>query len=346
VLEREEERGKIMADDALDDAVEALSRVQLRRVRLVDPQLVEDAAAAATTSAARLLSFERWLDGLEQWKREEGELPNPGDQLAVEAFERAIENARGLAAALIDSVRPFQRTGFFDDAVPLMAEAIGDREIDFGEVFSRARDIGKELVESRGLPADLFDFGFAVVDQHREGLRGRFLSSEGAAALASQWGERRAILLARPVGVLPTVDGDTWVQGGLFRTLREDPSAQQEGVPLTSPWAAAIGTAKWCVDNYEERRRRAAERGVEVLPTGVEPLTITVIVLVIIGLIGLVISILCAAGVIRDATVCVLGIFMMAFGLFQACVESGGTVEEEPGSATCSLTSGDGDFEG
>jgi hypothetical protein len=320
---------------------------RLSGLMLADTSQVEDATEKAIAAATRLMRFEVWLDRLEQQKRAAGSLPPAAEQGAVEAFTRAEEDARALASALIEAVRPLSRAAFWDEALPYMSEAVGRvGEIDVGALFAAARGPFAELLQARGMDSRLTDPLFRSADEAARGFQGITLSSREAGVLLLQDGRRQASMQARNRQPLPLLDGDTWVYAGALRTLQPDPSAVIDGIPRTSPWAGALALAKALTETYEDRARQAAREGVHVHETGFPWIVILAILAIMLIVAGLTIMILCGIGTITDQNLCKVGIAMLFIGLFIGCILLEGEVGAAPGGVACTLTIGAAPFEG
>jgi hypothetical protein len=318
---------------------------RLGRLAFVNPVLIEEPAASAIAAASRLLAFEQWLDRLEQKKRDEGSLDPDAEYLAAEAFVRAENDARTLASNVIDVVRPLSRAGFFDEAIPYACEAIKriGSDIDMATVFASAREPMTEMLAQRGMDPQLSSLLFRAVDEARDGYKGLTLNCHDSGVLFMQRKGRRTSMQPHNIAKLPLLDGNTWIYGGLLRTLHTDKSAVRDGVPRTSPWGGVLALAKALVENYEDRARRTAEEGVHVYSTGFFWFIFILIVIIVAIVATVVVLVLCAVGVVKNKTICTIAFILLAAALFMGCVESGGDTTVGGGengiAALCTLKS-------
>jgi hypothetical protein len=308
-------------------------------IAFVDPLQVDDAAGAAIASANRLLRFEAWLDGLERRKRDAGQLEERAERAATLAFARAEEDARRLASSLIDSVLPFGRAGFFDELLPYACEAVerAGGQIDVRALFAAAEGPVTRILEERGMEPEMIKLAFRAPNE--EGLR----SFEGVTLRCREPGvmelgdeKRRSSTQARNPAPLPLLDGNTWVYRGAIRMLHPNPKAVIDGVPRSSPWASTLGLAKFLVDSYEDRSQEAERDGIRVFESGFAWIIIIIIVLIVLAVAGLVITLLCFAGVINNEGICILGLIAAFLPGIIGCFIAGGKPDLTSGTI-CSV---------
>jgi|GEM_PF-5939533 len=292
------------------------------RLQFANPLVLDDSVRIVLASARRLLEFERFLDRMELIKGKKGSLPQRVEERIAHAFVQAQADAADVARAAVDAISELQYAGALEQMVPEVAhclDGLGDVRVDQLLQFELSHI--QEFVEDRGMDHELLQWAVKYID-----VNGLVLSGDGDRILARR-GEQRSALIGRNPSFLPTVEGIAFVDGQLFRHAAEDPKAMIDDISHVSPYGGMLILAKSLLERYEQRSRMTALHGVQVLPTGFDPFTIAIIVLIVIAVISAVIIVLCLLGAIdinSDACKVAAGAF---FGsLFILCVMGGGTV--------------------
>jgi hypothetical protein len=332
--------------DALDldpDLVAAFSdhEERLGIIALVNDGLALDAAERAIAAADRLCAFELWHDRLEQWKGSAGSLPPKVETAAVQAFGRAETSARELAGSAIDAVRAFVEAGFFDEAIPYTCEAIhkAGGTVDMAEVVEASKEVIPDLLAERGMAREHVDLLYRAIAEGSDGWVGLTLSSCEDGALMVRHGRRHNSLQAHAIHPLPLLDGSIWVHAGAIHMLARDEEAVVDNTPRTSPWGGILALAQALTEGYQGRRALTAAKGVQVYETGFLWVIIVIIVIIVLVVAGIVITVLCAAGKIKNKDVCTLGALLLIAGLFLGCVAAGGKLGAgDGGGVGCTVT--------
>jgi hypothetical protein len=293
---------------------------RLDTLRFVNPLVMDDSVRVVLDSARRLLEFERFLDRVELIKGEQGTLPAVVEERVADAMERAQLDARAMASAAVDAISEYESVRAFDQIVPNLANCLNGKEIEADRLMSEALPLIEEFAVDQGLPQDLWRWAIEKVD-----FGGVTISSEDERTLGSR-GDRRAVLNARNPTPLPLLDGRAFVDGRLYRRGGEDPNAVIDGVPHISPYGSLLKLVKTLLERYEQRSQTTRLHGVQVLPTGFDPITIGLIILIVVSVVSLVITILCFAGVFDPKSgLCVIAGLVLLAALLIWCI-IGGTV--------------------
>jgi hypothetical protein len=315
---------------------------QMDRLQFVNPLVLDDSVRTALDSARRLLEFERFLDRMEIYKGKQGSLPRNVEARVAQAFVRAQSDAANLARASLDAINELQDVGALEQMVPVVASCLeGMGEIGFDRLFSGEMLVIQKFAEERGLPAELWQWAVERVD-----FSGVMLSGNKD-RVVGRLGEFRSVLVGRNPSHLPTVESVAFVDGQFYRRAVADPNAVLKGVPQKSPYAGMLILAKSLLERYEERARKTALNGVQVLPTGFDPFTIIVIILVVIAVIAGILTVLCLLGVFDEhSATCTISAAVLGTALLVLCVLYGGTtvpVPEEGGAGVLCTFAFDGD---
>lgn len=295
---------------------------RLDTLRFVNPLVMDDSVRVVLDSARRLLEFERFLDRVELIKGEQGTLPAAVEERVADALERAQLDARAMASAAVDAIGEYQSVGAFDQIVPTLANCLSrGGEIEGERLMAETLPLIEEFAVDRGLPQDLWQWAIEKV-----AFGGVTISSEDERIRGSS-GDHQAALTARNPTRLPLLDGRAFVDGRLYRHAVEDRNAVIDGVPHVSPYGGLLILVKSLLERYEQRTQTTRLHGVQVLPTGFDPFTIGLIILIVVSVVALVITILCFAGVFDPKSgLCVIAGLVLLAALLIWCLLAGGTV--------------------
>jgi hypothetical protein len=271
---------------------------QLDRLLYVNPLVVEDSTRAVIDSARRLLEYERFLDRLEHLKAQQGSLPKRVEERLRQSVTQAYFDAREMARATLELFNEFQDTGVLEQLVPAMAGCLSQvGEIRSDEALAEVLPFAEQFAADRGLPSELWQWVLQYV--HLDSFT---LSSSGDKILVS--GADHITMLAGSIPTnLTTIDSNAFIDAQLYRQYSPSQKAMVDGVPNNSLYGSLINQIKTLLQAYERRAQTTALHGLQVLPTGVIPVIIFVVFLIL-AVAALVITILCAAGVIKSDVGC------------------------------------------
>jgi hypothetical protein len=272
------------------------------RVRFLDPRLLEDTPRELVQLASRILRYERYLDHLELLKAKQGTLPG-GVELSVgQSIQRALADVRQAGSLMLELIEHLELAGVLDLAVPNLAGRLPAPMRSAGSLVAEHGSYLETWVVERGMPLELWRWAVPYLD----------LNDLTAAS------EERNLRVLRGdtcIGVvMPTDESRLDAASMLGLRSRRAPARVGAATALRSAVHALLTF-------YEKRARLTVTNGVQVLPTGIAWIVIVIIVVALIAfVVGLVISVMCWNGMIKDKTTCEFGVALMVAGLLAGFV--------------------------
>ncbi|MGE5826867.1 MAG: hypothetical protein ACM30G_00685 [Micromonosporaceae bacterium] len=273
------------------------------RAKYVNPLLLNDTARAVVESAARLLAYERYHDGLEREKMRDHELPTAVEQSVARSIHTTVLDAHAFSRLSGGLMAELDTVGLLDAVVPTLAHIT---PASLPELLdSHAAAIERQLAQ-RGMDRHLWQW--AVRSVPWDDL---LATVEDGTLVTYREGRRVGAIAARRP---PAPDAAAFVADtvGLPRPLPA-PAEADNGTVVGA--CDLVDAATRQVRAFHERRAvRTAADGVQVLPTGIPVIVVFLIIAAVILIVGLVLASLCGVGVITDRGTCAVAPFFILVG--------------------------------
>jgi hypothetical protein len=268
-----------------------------QRLRYLNPVALEEISRGLTGTARRFLEYERFVETLELTKAQGTRLPPAVERRIGSSMQVVLGDIR-TAAQLTDEL-----ADQLDEAEviePLFRVVARDIErtgpVSVASILERGKETLESEMERRGMPRELW--GWAL--SHTPGLEISICASKGT--IEARRGDVVLFSFPNELAVEPMA-----VLAGFRAKIRRTNS--------TSILRAYMQKA---VSLYEARASDTALHGIRVFPTGIPPVIIFLIVVVVIAIAtfvtGVVLTVLCATGVITDRETCAIAPLLILVG--------------------------------
>lgn len=286
------------------------------RIAYLNPPELEEIARGLVAGARRFIEFERFVETLELMKAKDRPLPPAVERRIGRSMQRVLGDVRTSAMLAGELADQLDDAGVVEPLFQALARDIErSGPVSVAEILERGKEMLERELERRGMPRELWQWALMQM----RGLDISLRASDGTIE-ASQ---RDVILLSIPGE--EAVEPMAILAGFRAKTRRTN-------------FTDIIRTRmREVVSLYEGRAQRTALQGIEVFPTGLAPVAIFLLVVLIIAItviaVGVVLSVLCGNGTITDRETCAIAPYLLLVGFLLLVAVSGGSVveNERPG---------------
>jgi hypothetical protein len=283
----------------------------LNPVNFLNINSIELLAKKILSDAQIVWDTEIWLDPIEKSKLKGEELSKTQEELVARELLNAGSHLNNMLASTIDLYQLCDKAGYVANSYDKAYKYLVTRENDslnVGAIFKEAETFLPDFLHDRGFSKDAFS---SLMESAKNvGISFdnlAFLGKKGEVFLTG--GELHQISKVK-LKNFPNVAGDVFINQGLLKSY--DFGIDKDEHCVTDTYQTLLALSKYAGEAYEDRIRLALHSGLQPYKTGVAPVVVLIVLLIIAFVAAVALGIACSLKKV-DAQVCNTGLAILGF---------------------------------